>query len=537
MIANKKILLVCKETFSYPMFFLGKELEKNNEVHYFFIHNSEVINKDSFNTNTYFYFKKNINNNFIHDVNDLNIKFLANKKNIKIDLSRLKEIENKYTNFSNLNTQLLSSQLTSTTYHDRFFFPPPNYNESIYWLILNYDKCENLLDTIKPNCIFDLDTGDLPRTIINEIANYKNIMYVNLDHSRYKSYLLPLFSLGRNVDEYFINTFNNIKTKNETVLNDYFHEIDEYRSQQKIMPKIYDGQITSKYDYSFSETIKFIFLKIYGFFRDRIKSYLYDKIKIPLDTPLYSNPYKRIFFSIVKPLRSYFLYSKFNKYFELPEDEKYIYMPLHQIPESSTYISAPMYVNEISLIETISKLLPISWKLYVKEHQSMIGKRNLEFYKKIKTLHNVKIVQSNLYKDPKPWIEKSIGVITITGTTAFEASMLNKPAIVFGEAFYNVISGIKIANNFKNLENLFKLIENNNWQNDNKIDCAKYIKTVKEVGVDLNLRLLMDLSFKKITSKILSKDEEMNFDENIKKLIKFYEKSFELYKINKKTGT
>lgn len=212
-------------------------------------------------------------------------------------------------------------------------------------------------------------------------------------------------------------------------------------------------------------------------------------------------------------------------------------MPLHQIPESSTYISAPMYVNEISLIETISKLLPISWKLYVKEHQSMIGKRNLEFYKKIKTLHNVKIVQSNLYKDPKPWIEKSIGVITITGTTAFEASMLNKPAIVFGEAFYNVISGIKIANNFKNLENLFKLIENNNWQNDNKIDCAKYIKTVKEVGVDLNLRLLMDLSFKKITSKILSKDEEMNFDENIKKLIKFYEKSFELYKINKKTGT
>ena len=126
MIANKKILLVCKETFSYPMFFLGKELEKNNEVHYFFIHNSEVINKDSFNTNTYFYFKKNINNNFIHDVNDLNIKFLANKKNIKIDLSRLKEIENKYTNFSNLNTQLLSSQLTSTTYHYTFFFSSPN---------------------------------------------------------------------------------------------------------------------------------------------------------------------------------------------------------------------------------------------------------------------------------------------------------------------------------------------------------------------------------------------------------------------------
>ena len=77
----------------------------------------------------------------------------------------------------------------------------------------------------------------------------------------------------------------------------------------------------------------------------------------------------------------------------------------------------------------------------------------------------------------------------------------------------------------------------NTYSFSNEIDCAKYINTVKEVGVALNLRLLMDLSFKKITSKILSKDEEMNFDENIKKLIKFYEKSFELYKINKKTGT
>ena len=57
MITNKTILLVCKETF-LTQCFLGKELEKNNEVHYFFIHNSEVINKDSFNTNTYFILKK-----------------------------------------------------------------------------------------------------------------------------------------------------------------------------------------------------------------------------------------------------------------------------------------------------------------------------------------------------------------------------------------------------------------------------------------------------------------------------------------------
>jgi capsule polysaccharide modification protein KpsS len=138
-----------------------------------------------------------------------------------------------------------------------------------------------------------------------------------------------------------------------------------------------------------------------------------------------------------------------------------------------------MYVNEANLVEAISKSLPISWKLYVKEHQAMVGRRKMEFYKKIKKFHNVKIVKSNFYKDPKPWIEKSLGVVTITGTTAFEASMLNKPAIVFGNVFYNVIPGIKVATCFEDLENLFKIIETDKWPKDNTLDCAGLHKNCK----------------------------------------------------------
>ena len=32
MIKNKTILLICKERSSFPMYFLGKELEKNNKI-------------------------------------------------------------------------------------------------------------------------------------------------------------------------------------------------------------------------------------------------------------------------------------------------------------------------------------------------------------------------------------------------------------------------------------------------------------------------------------------------------------------------
>ena len=49
-----------------------------------------------------------------------------------------------------------------------------------------------------------------------------------------------------------------------------------------------------------------------------------------------------------------------------------------------------MYVNEINLIEVISKSLLIDWKPHIKDHQVMAGKINLKFYKKVKELYNVK---------------------------------------------------------------------------------------------------------------------------------------------------
>ena len=72
-----------------------------------------------------------------------------------------------------------------------------------------------------------------------------------------------------------------------------------------------------------------------------------------------------------------------NKYFSNPiSGEKYVYMPLHLIPESSTSVLSPFYLNELASIEQVSKSLPLGWYLYVKEHQSMLGERSINFYKK-----------------------------------------------------------------------------------------------------------------------------------------------------------
>ena len=193
-----------------------------------------------------------------------------------------------------------------------------------------------------------------------------------------------------------------------------------------------------------------------------------------------------------------------------------------------------MFINELSLIEAISKSLPVSWKLYVKEHPNMVGHRSFDFYKNAIKFHNVKLVNLDTYIDSKPWIEKSMGIVTITGSTAFEAAMLNKPAIVFGNVCFNVLSNIKVANNFNDLEPLFNLIASNGWPDDGTKSCAAYLKTIRDLGVNLDHRQLLMLSSKKICSETIgSQSLDANENENLSELtdllISFYKKGIEIY--------
>lgn len=530
---KKKILLICNEVFSYPMFFLGKELERqNNYVHYYFINKSDVINKNSFNKTTYFYFKDKIEDENIHDLKKICFEFIKNKKDIKVDQTRLKELEEKYTYFKGLNKQILSSQPNSTPYHDRFYYRPTSFKENLYWLILNYNNTEEILNLTKPDCIFDLETSQLQRTIINEVANFKKIKYVQFEDTRYKNFKIPTFNLGHESEKYFVEAYNRNKTNKN--LQKYIEEVQDYVMQSQITPKRYlenkEWHKNFSNKYKLSDALKHVINKTIK----QMKFYLYE-IRMNKNHIKYyhissSNPIKRILWNYVFAIRKYYLSSNFNKYFMEPCEEKYIYLPLHVIPEGSTYIKGTMYLNQLSLVEAISKLLPITWKLYVKEHPNMIGQRNIDFYKKISRFHNVKLVKLNAYKDAKSWIEKSQGVVTITGTTAFEAAMLNKPAIVLGNNCYNILPNVRYAKSLNELEPLIKLIKNNNFSKDDEIGRAVYLKTIQELGEDLDLSELVRLSSKKISAEVngsanletLENDELKNI---IKKLISFYEKA------------
>ncbi|QSB27963.1 hypothetical protein [Flavobacterium sp. CLA17] len=289
------------------------------------------------------------------------------------------------------------------------------------------------------------------------------------------------------------------------------------------MSKEFKGTITSQYKpSSIYVTFKYLLGKILYFWNVSIKNGNLRLFK--RNSILYSNPLNHFLFYVKVEIKKQLLFRK-NKYFELPDPtDSYVYMPLHLIPESTTFVKAPFYINELNIIEQISKSLPIGWKLYVKEHQAMLGERSLDFYKKVKKFPNVKLVQFNYYDDPKPWIQNAKGVITITGTGAYEAAMLGKKAIIFGDVPFKLLNGIFRISSFEELPSLIASF----GTIDNIQSCAAYIAATKSIGMDINLKFLMSEG-----EAILSGDKKRSdkYQEGIDNLLEFYEKAYMKHKI------
>lgn len=124
-----------------------------------------------------------------------------------------------------------------------------------------------------------------------------------------------------------------------------------------------------------------------------------------------------------------------------PTGERYAYFPLHLQPEMTTMVLAPFWQDQLGLIENIARSLPPDLKLYVKEHVPMLGERRTEDYRRLKAIKNVRLVSP--FASSLDLSRKAALVITITGTVGWEALLLGKPVITFGEVFYNALECVQ----------------------------------------------------------------------------------------------
>ncbi|HEV2288672.1 MAG TPA: hypothetical protein VGR81_06945 [Candidatus Acidoferrales bacterium] len=111
-----------------------------------------------------------------------------------------------------------------------------------------------------------------------------------------------------------------------------------------------------------------------------------------------------------------------------------IYFPLHVQPEFTTDVRAPFCTNQMAIIENIGKSLPIGYRLMVKEHPGMKGERKLSYYRAIKKLPNVRLLSPSV--DSHDLIQQSDAVVTITGSSAWESILYEKPVVALGSLCY-----------------------------------------------------------------------------------------------------
>src|ERR1022692_2337345 len=129
-----------------------------------------------------------------------------------------------------------------------------------------------------------------------------------------------------------------------------------------------------------------------------------------------------------------------------------LYFPLHMQPEYTTDVRAPFFTNQLALIESIAKAAPIGSRLLVKDHPAMRGIRNLSYYRTLRSLYNVDLLSPAV--DSHSLISGSDVNLTITGTTAWESILYERPVIAFGPLFYGYFDLIYPCRNVADLPEL-----------------------------------------------------------------------------------
>jgi len=485
-VSKTKTLLLCKEAHTFVQTFVAESLiEKGCEVTAFFIHTSESLFEDK----TLQIFREKVGCD-IDTVKDITVEFSKKYKEAYryIDYDYLEYIERVFCSEDKpLNYYMVSSQLFTTPYHYRFYFRDLSDSEKLLWVQLVFKKVERVLDNLRPERVVDLEISTFFRTALWLVCKKRKIKYVNFEYSRYQNFWLPTYEIGRITDNYFKETYINLLSSSN--LTAEVLEVETFRRSSHIQPDDYKNNNTSKRE---ARSLPADFVQLLRSLKFLIGEWVknFKHTGFFSEPPIVANYPKSLLFFVLCKLRERFLFSSICPYFEAPlEDEKYIFFPLHLIPESTTLNKSPYYPNETTVIEALSKSLPVNWKIYIKEHGSMIGERHLSFYRRIKRFSNVRLIKMNAYDDPKPWILKSKGVVTLSGSSAFEAAMLGKRSIIFGNTFFELIDGVKKVESFNELAQEIRLFCK---PLNNSRSCAAYIKAVKNLGAEVKMAKVLN---------------------------------------------
>lgn len=114
--------------------------------------------------------------------------------------------------------------------------------------------------------------------------------------------------------------------------------------------------------------------------------------------------------------------------------QNYLFWGFHLATEATISLRGLPYLTQTSLIESISRVLPYGYFLYVREHPSWRDKNKFEHLKKLSELPNVRVISTDI--PTHTVLRNSKGAITYNATTGIEALMHGKPVLSFSPNIY-----------------------------------------------------------------------------------------------------
>jgi hypothetical protein len=184
----------------------------------------------------------------------------------------------------------------------------------------------------------------------------------------------------------------------------------------------------------------------------------------------------------------------------------YVYFALPYQPEKSTSPEAGPYADLVTAAELLSRTVPEGWRIAVREHPFQWNTRgsgeqcrSLQFYDDLLALPNVQLV--SLETSPFELMDLSRAVVTMTGTSGFEAVVRGVPVLAFGHAWYLPCEGV--FNTMRHAD-LVKALE-----------CIDGGYRPQKWKVDLFVEALETIGFRGYSIPDLAEGAEIGNDENV----------------------
>lgn len=321
------------------------------------------------------------------------------------------------------------------------------------------------LDTEKPDFVFFPTVGSLATFLLYEIARKKGIPAFMGEFPRIKN----LYTITENPRQFPSLHEQFIKIRNKEILltpaeieqaKSIMLSFGEKPADQTATPDF--QPINRRRQMKFLTPVRF-YRSIYFFFKT-LTDYYFGGQK---NDYMQINPWFYFLDRLQKKIRVLIGYD--DLYDAAADNEDFAYYSLSLEPELNLLFYSPFASDQINNIKQLARALPVHFKLYVKEHPHMYGDRTRKFYKEIKKMPNVKLINPKI---------KSIDIIkmaklvaTVNGTAGWEAAFFKKPAITFGAAFYNPLSMVKYCTSMHELADIVKhQLENFHYDEQELLD-------------------------------------------------------------------